>query len=455
MSEFLKFAEKLISGMFPFALLMLCGLYLTFKGRFYQFTKLFDSVKLIIKALSAKKQKNAGVSSFQSACTALSATVGTGNIAGVAGAVSIGGAGAIFWMWISALLGMAIKCSEITLAILFRENKNGEFVGGPMYYIKNKLPKGLKFLSAGFALAGIPAAFCTGNITQSNSAILLISDKFCIRLTAGIIFTVLTASVVLGGAERIGKVTEKVIPLMSVLYTLLSLGVIILNIDFLPQAFKMIIGGAFNPKSVTGGCVGSVISCVITGASKGIFSNEAGLGTSAMAHSAAFDANAQTQGLFGIFEVFIDTILICTLTGLTILCSRVNIDYGLLSTAELVGDAFSVNYGSIASVILDVMMCFFAFSSAIGWALYGDICSSFLFGEKGRKIFMRIYPFGCLVGALTNAEFAWRISEFFNGIMLCINLPAVLMLSDNLLVMRGIKNDTRKTEKFKKIFKNG
>ncbi len=438
----LYFLQSLISYFLPLTLLVICGIFITLKGRFFQFSKFGLSIKFIIKAITSKRPKNHRLNSLQSASTALAATVGTGNIAGVAAAISIGGAGAIFWMWISAFLSMAIKYAEITLAVIFREKKeDGEYVGGPMYYIKDKLPKVLKPLSVIFALAGIPATFCTGNITQSNSAILTVSHNMTVRFILGLLFTLLTYLVIFGGAHRIGSVTEKTVPVMAVIYTVLALGVVFLNIELLPSTFKMIIVGAFNPNAVTGGIVGSVLSCVISGASKGVFSNEAGLGTSAMAHSVAYDASSQTQGLFGIFEVFIDTVVICTLTGLTILCSGVNINYGSIASAELVGKAFSVNYGSFSSALLAVMMCFFGFSSVIGWAVYGNLCSSFLFGEKGKKIFLLLYPLGCIIGAVSSVDFAWKISEFFNGIMLCINLPALLLLSDNFLnIVRGNKD---------------
>ena len=440
-SDFYLFKE-LISYYLPLTLLVICGFLITIKGKFFQFSKFGASIKLIAKAMSTKHPKNCNINSFQSACTALAATVGTGNIAGVAGAISIGGAGAVFWMWISAFLSMAIKYAEITLAVLFREKKaNSDYVGGPMFYIKEKLPKSLKPLGILFALAGIPATFCTGNITQSNAAILTVSGNLFVRFVLGVVFAFLTYLVVFGGADRIGKVTEKIVPIMSLIYTILALGIIIFNRQLLPSAFKMIIVGAVKPKAVTGGVIGSVLICVISGASKGVFSNEAGLGTSAMAHSIAYDADAKTQGLFGIFEVFIDTVVICTLTGLTILCSGVNINYGSFASAELVGEAFCVNYGGFSKVLLAVMMCIFAFSSIIGWAVYGNICSSYLFGKKGKNVFLLIYPLGCIIGAVSGVDFAWKISEFFNGIMLTVNLPSILLLSDNFLnILRGKRN---------------
>jgi len=438
----------LISGMLPFCLLIIVGIFITVKGEFFQFKLFLKSVKLIKNALKESKKENNGISSFQAACTALSGTVGTGNIAGVAGAISIGGPGAVFWMWISALLGMAIKCVEITLSIKYREQKENNFNGGPMYYIINGLGDKFKIFGFLFAVAALPAVLCTGNITQTNSAVLTIGESSTVRWTFGIIFTLLTALVVFGGSKRIGAVTEKVVPIMSVLYIILSFGIILTNIKILPSAIFSIFKGAFSPRSVTGGVVGSVISCILTGASRGIFSNEAGLGTSAMAHSVAYDAKENTQGLYGIVEVFIDTILICTLTALTILCSGVNIEYGSISGAALVGRAFSNLYGGIANYLLSIMMFFFAFSSVVSWALYGQLCANFLFGKWGSAVFLFIYPFTCLVGALCDAQLAWRLSELFNGIMLCINLPVLLLLLENSLqYFRGNDFGSKKIRK--------
>ena len=427
--------------MLPLTLLLLCGIFLSFYGNFFQITRFHHSVKLIFKAFKSQKN-NDRFSSFKAACTSLSATVGTGNIAGVAGALSIGGAGAIFWMWVSAVAGMCIKAAEIVLAVEYRSENNGEFTGGPMYYIKKGLPKSLKPLSVAFCLAGIPAVFCTGNITQTNAAVSSLGANSTVKLIAGIIFALASFGAITGGIKRIGVITEKIVPIMSVLYILLALSVIIFNIDFLPTAFKMIFVGAFTPKAVTGGAVGSVITAALIGAERGVFSNEAGLGTSAMAHSVAFDADCKTQGLFGIFEVFVDTVLLCTLTALTVLCSGVDINYGAASSSELVVSAVSKIYGSAAAPVISVMLCLFAFSSIIGWAVYGSICTKFLFGVKGEKIFLFLYPFGSLLGALSGVKLAWDLSAFFNGIMLLINLPAIIMLSD-----KAIKYLSRGKEK--------
>ena len=372
-----------------------------------------------------------GVSPFQAACTALSATVGTGNIAGVAGAVAIGGAGAVFWMWISAFAGMTVKVAEILLSLEYREKKNGEYVGGPMYYIKNGLPKLFAPLAVLYSAAAVPAVFCSGNFTQTNSAVLSIGGSGIIRLAGGIFFALLTLIVLAGGAQRVAGFTCKTVPFMAVLYLLMTFGVIFVNFERLPNALSMIFKGAFDPSAVTGGAVGSAAAAVFTGASRGVFSNEAGLGTSAMAHSASSHTDGMQQGLFGIFEVFADTVVICTLTALSLLCSGVGIEYGKGASAELVSSAFATLYGKYAVILLAVMMCLFGLSSVIGWGYYGIVSCDYLFGKTGRRLFIILYPLACIPGALINADTAWRLSGIFNGIMLCINAAAVLLLSEN------------------------
>ena len=426
MKEILEFGEKLISGMLPFAFLIICGVYLTAKSGLFQFKFLPLSIKHALGGMFSRKKSKDGISPFQAACTALSSTVGTGNIAGVAGAIAVGGAGAVFWMWISALAGMAVKSAEIIFALKFKDKKGG----GPMYYIKNGLSDSAAPLAFLFSTVGIFSAFFSGNITQTGSAVAALYAGKSVKLVFGIGFAVTVAAVIIGGAKRIGKFTEKVVPLMALLYIFMTLGVIIINVDALPNAFAMIIKGAFKPSAVTGGALGSVINTAVTGASRGVFSNEAGLGTSAIAHGEAKENEGVKQSLYGIFEVFADTLVICTLTALTILTSGVNIEYGKTASTELASRALSDTYGRCSTALLVVMMCLFALSSVIGWGLYGVKCSGFLLGKRGEKLFIVIYPFFCVVGAVCKIDTAWRLSAFFNGIMLCVNVFAVITLSD-------------------------
>ena len=411
------------------------GLVLSFRTRFLQIRKFPYAMKVTIGRMFRKKQAADGaMTPFQAVCTALAATVGTGNIAGVAGAIAIGGPGAVFWMWISALLGMCTKFSEVTLAVHFREkNDKGEFVGGPMYYIKNGLKKHWHWLAYLFAAFGVITVFGTGNATQVNTITTAIDSALfnygiiskdsasTINLVIGIVLAVLLALILLGGIKRIGQVTEKLVPFMALFYVVLALGVVILNINHVPAVFKEIVEGAFSPASVTGGVVGSFFMSMKKGVSRGIFSNEAGLGTGSIAHACADTRKPVKQGFFGIFEVFVDTIVI--------LCSEVPITYGQAAGAELTISGFTATYGNWVSLFTAVAMCCFAFSTIIGWGLYGARCIEFLFGTKVNKPFMFVYSLVAIVGATLDLGLLWSIAETFNGLMAIPNLIAVFLLS--------------------------
>ena len=419
------------------------GLYLSIRTRFIQIRKFPMAMKQTIGKVFEKKEAAHGtMTPFQAVCTALSATVGTGNIAGVAGAIAIGGPGAVFWMWISAFLGMCTKFSEVVLAVHYRErNERGELVGGPMYYIKNGLGPKWKWLAALFALFGIFTVFGTGNATQVNtitaainSALLnynLISEQHvaATNLAIGVIIMLLVAGVLLGGIKRIGKVAEKLVPFMAILYIALAIGVVLLNVQRVPAVFGSIIRGAFNPAAVTGGVVGSFFTSMTKGVSRGIFSNEAGLGTGSIAHACADTGKPVQQGFFGIFEVFADTIIICTLTALVILCSGVPVTFGEAAGAELTILGFTSTYGSWVSVFTAVAMCCFAFSTIIGWGLYGARCVEFLFSFKTVKPFMVLYSLIAIVGATVDLGLVWSISDTCNGLMVIPNLIGVFLLS--------------------------
>ena len=419
------------------------GLYLSIRTNFLQIRKFPYAIKTTLGRIFRKRDASDGaITPFQAVCTALAATVGTGNIAGVAGAIAIGGPGAIFWMWVSALFGMCTKYAEVTLAVHYREiNANGELVGGPMYYIKNGLSKKWHWLAYLFAAFGVLTVFGTGNATQVktittaiNSALLnynVISESAVStsNLIIGIIIAILIAMILLGGIKRIGHVTEKLVPFMALLYILLGLGVILLNIQNVPAVFASIFRGAFQPRSVTGGIVLSMFTSLKKGVSRGIFSNEAGLGTGSIAHACADTKKPVKQGMFGIFEVFTDTIVICTLTALVILCSGVAVDYGKAAGAELTILGFTSTYGNWVSIFTAVAMCCFAFSTAVGWGLYGARCIEFLFSEKVIKPFMVIYSLVAILGATANLGLMWSIAETFNGLMAIPNLIALFLLS--------------------------
>ena len=419
------------------------GILLTVRTRCIQVRKFGVAMKNTIGKIFDKTQaKDGSMSPFQAVCTALAGTVGTGNIAGVAGAIALGGPGAIFWMWCSAFLGMCTKFSEVTLAIHFREkNKNGEYVGGPMYYIKNGLSKKWHFLAVFYAVFGVLTVFGTGNATQVNTIVSSVNTALMnfnilkgepssnVNLIFGIFIAALVAMVLLGGIKRIGQVSEKLVPFMAVLYVILALGVIILNIQRVPGVFAQIVSGAFTPRAATGGIIGSMFLSMKKGVSRGIFSNEAGLGTGSIAHACADTDNAVHQGMFGIFEVFMDTIVICTMTGLVILLAAPNISDGQAAGAELTISGFTATYGGWVSILTAIAMCCFAFSTIIGWGLYGSRCIEFLGGEKFVRPFLVVYSFVSIVGATMNLGLLWDISDTFNGLMAVPNLIALLMLS--------------------------
>ena len=419
------------------------GLYLSIRTNFLQIRKFSYSMRTTLGRIFRKRDASDGaITPFQAVCTALAATVGTGNIAGVAGAIAIGGPGAVFWMWVSALFGMCTKFAEVTLAVHFREtNANGELVGGPMYYIKNGLEKKWLWLAYLFAAFGVLTVFGTGNATQVNtittainSALLnyhVITEKAVpmSNLIIGIVIAILIAMILLGGIKRIGQVTEKLVPFMALLYIILGLGVVLLNIQNVPAVFASIFQGAFQPKAVTGGVVMSMFLSMKKGVSRGIFSNEAGLGTGSIAHACADTRKPVKQGMFGIFEVFTDTIVICTLTALVILCSNIPVTYGEAAGAELTILGFTSTYGSWVSIFTAIAMCCFAFSTALGWGLYGARCIEFLFSEKVIKPFMVVYSLVAILGATANLGLMWSIAETFNGLMAIPNLIALFLLS--------------------------
>lgn len=419
------------------------GLYLSIRTRFLQIRKFPYSMKVTLGRMMKKKEASDGaLTPFQAVCTALAATVGTGNVAGVAGAIAIGGPGAVFWMWVSALLGMCTKFAEVTLAVHFREtNAQGDLVGGPMYYIKNGLDKKWHFLAYLFAAFGVLAVFGTGNATQVNTITTAIDSALSsfnalpadavklVNLIIGVALAIIIALILIGGIKRIGNVTSKLVPFMAIMYIVLALGVIIFHIKSVPAVFASIIEGAFHPASVTGGVVGSFFMSMKKGVSRGIFSNEAGLGTGSIAHACADTKKPVKQGFFGIFEVFVDTIIICTMTALVILCSGVPVNYGEAAGAELTIGGFTAVYGNWVSIFTAVAMCCFAFSTIIGWGLYGTRCIEFLLGSRSNMPFMVLYSLTAIVGATMNLGLMWSIAETFNGLMVIPNLIAVFLLS--------------------------
>ena len=428
-------------------LLVGAGILLTLMTKGMQFRKFGYAMKNTLGKIFQKSEAKEGeITPFQAMTTALAGTVGTGNIAGIVTAVTLGGPGSIFWLWITALIGMCTKYSEVLLAVKFRErNANGEWVGGPMYYIKNGLGKNWKWLGAIFSIFAALAAFGignavqVGNITSSiNTVIVAFNPEFSgqstVNIVLGIILVILVAIVLFGGIKRLGSVTEKLVPFMAVVYIVACVVVIIFNAGTLGGVFHDIFSGAFTPSGVTGGAVGSMMLVITWGVKRGVFSNEAGLGSAPIAHATTSETDCVKQGLYGIFEVFMDTIVICTLTGLTLMCGLrglgVEINYGVQGDTSLMAAALGSVFGSKGgAIIIAVGLALFAFSTVLSWSLYGTRCCEFLFGPKAIKPYQIIFIIVIFVGATMDLALAWDIADTLNGLMAIPNLIAVIALS--------------------------
>jgi len=453
-------------------LLVGTGIIFTVATKGFQFAKFGHVIRNTVGKLfkKGKKEKAAdgSITPFQALTTAMAATVGTGNIAGVTGAIVLGGPGAIFWMWISALFGMMTKFSEIVLAVKFREkNAKGEWVGGPMYYIKNGLGKNWKWLGIIFSVLGALAAFGIGNMTQVNTIAGTIVNaansitatniagtqtEVIIRWVVGILIAVISALVVIGGVKRIGKVTEKLVPFMSLFYILGALVIIFANIGSIGTVFGSIFKAAFAPRAVVGGVGGFLLmNAIKRGVGRGVFSNEAGLGSSPIAHASTSETHPVKQGLYGIFEVFMDTIVVCTLTAVVVLIAgasgSMTIPWGNADAAgaDVTTAAFSTIFGpQFASIFVAVAILCFALSTILSWELYGERCFGFITNGKGLRIYQIIFLLVIVVGATMNLSLVWDIADTLNGLMALPNLVALLALSGVVVKeVRAYKADIR------------
>ena len=417
------------------------GLLLSVRTGFLQIRKFPYAIRTTLGRMFRKRDAADGaMTPFQAVCTALAATVGTGNIAGVAGAIAIGGPGAVFWMWCSALLGMCTKFSEVTLALHFRERSaGGNWTGGPMYYIKNGLGKRWQWLAVLYSLFGVLTVFGTGNATQVNTIVTSIDTALLqhglagenilpmLNLVMGIFVAMLVAMVLLGGIKRIGSVAEKLVPFMALLYVALALGVVALNFRQLPGVLASIVGGAFQPRAFTGGVVGSVFLSLKKGVSRGIFSNEAGLGTGSIAHACADTKKPVKQGMFGIFEVFADTIVICTLTALAIITSGV---WSSGATgAVLTLNAFETVWGQWGTYILCVAIILFTYSSYLGFFVEYRTSTEYLFGEKALKFLQWFFFVPPVLAVTMPIEAIWSLADMAVGFIVIPNMIAILLLS--------------------------
>ena len=464
-NDIVKVLNDIAWGPWMLLLLVGTGVYLSARVGFLQFRKFGYAMKNTIGKVFQKQTAGKGeVTPFQAMTTALAATVGTGNIAGVTGAIAVGGPGAVFWMWISALFGMVTKYAEVVLAVRYRErNAKGDYVGGPMYYIKNGLGKKWNWLAVAFSLLGALAAFGIGNMTQVNTIAGSINnaiDAFggntaavsfqlfgqtvpVSSIVVGMLVAGIVAMVLFGGIKRIGSVTEKLVPFMAMVYIVCALCVVFTNLGSLGRVFAMIFRGAFSAEAALGGAFGiTIISTIQKGVGRGVFSNEAGLGSAPMAHAATSETDPVKQGLYGIFEVFMDTIVICTLTALTLLCgveSGVGITWGQSAGTELISAAFATVFGNqVASTIIALGIGLFALSTILSWSLYGSRCFEFLFGTKLLPIYQVLFVAVVVIGATLELELVWNIADTLNGFMAIPNLVALLGLSG--VVVKLTKN---------------
>lgn len=455
-----SFVNGLVWGWPALILLGFVGVLMTCLTKFFQLSHFGHWLKHTIGAIFGDKHvtkhtQDHSISQFQSLCTALAATVGTGNIVGVAGAIAVGGPGAVFWMWLIAFFGMMTNYSENVLGILYRRrNSKGEWAGGAMYYLRDGLgsKKGCKTIGA--VLAVLFSCFCLlasfgiGNMSQVNSMVMNVYTAFNVpQIVTGIILFIAVAAVILGGLKRIASITEKIVPFMVIAYLVGTLVIICMHISVIPAVFVSIFKGAFALKSAAGGVVGAGIAMAMQmGFKRGVFSNEAGLGSSVMVHSSSNVKEPVRQGMWGIFEVFADTIVVCTLTALTILSSgAIDLTTGALTEAaaevgssSLMSYAFQQTFGKPGAWFIAIAILLFAYSTVLGWSHYGSTACQYLFGEKSVTVYRVVFVLIVLAGSVMEAQLAWDISDTFNGMMMIPNLIGVLVLSP--IVMKCTKN---------------
>ena len=443
--EWLHRIYNVVWGVPALVLIVFVGVHLSVRTGCAQLRLLPKALKCFFSRMRGTQKNGEGISSFQALCTALAATVGTGNLAGVAGAIALGGPGAIFWMWLCGLLGMIIKFAEATLALRYRvKNTAGEWIGGPMYMIREGLPLRFRPLAGMYAIFGVVAALGVGNATQINTVISSAADTLASfglpvvwkgKLLMGLLLAPLIGAMLLGGAKRIGQIAERMVPLAAGLYLLLGAFVLVLRFSEIDNAILAIVRGAWDPNAVTGGMIGSAMVAMRIGISRGVFTNEAGMGTASIAHASADVRHPVEQGLMGIVEVFLDTIVICTVTALVILCSGVEIPYGWDVGVRLTSAAFAAVLGPWVSIVLTISLCLFALATVLGWGLYGIRCAQYLFGDGVWKKFVALQIVTVVIGAVLQADTVWLLAEIVNGLMAIPNLIALWVLTPELIVI--------------------
>ena len=434
--NFVTWLNGIVWGVPMIVLILGTGLYLQIRLRWLPLRKIGYGFRMIAKSRKADDMAEGEITPFAALMTALSATIGTGNIAGVATAIALGGPGAVFWMWMTAFVGMATKYAEVVVAVHYRQKDDqGDHVGGPMYAIKNGLGPRWGWLAAAFALFGGLAGFGIGNMVQANSIAEAMENAFGIpRWSIGLILTVLTGAVVLGGIRRIGAVAEKLVPAMAICYIIAVLFVLAVNFSALPGALMMIITSAFAPTAATGGFIGATVMMGIQrGVARGIFSNEAGLGTAGIAQAAGATRDPVFSGMIGMMGTFIDTIVICTMTALAIMVTGVWTSGE--SGAALSAAAFETAMRGVGEEILALLLAVFAFTTILGWAFYGEKCWEYLFGSKVEMPFRILWTISVFVGTVVSLDFAWLLADTLNALMAIPNLISLLVLTPVVLML--------------------
>lgn len=428
MEAILKTIEDFVWGPPLIFLILGAGTLYTFRLRALQFRKFpFIMKNTFLRMFDKVGTEEGAVSPFQALSTALAATVGTGNIVGVSTAILTGGPGAVFWMWLAAFLGMATKYAEVTLALAYREkNAKGEYVGGPMYYLQKGL--GFTHLAGLFALFAAFAAFGIGNMTQANAIAGVLEGNFGLpRIAMGILLPVLVSFVILGGIRSISRVTEKLVPFMSLFYILGGLVLLVIHAENIPTALAAIFTSAFSSRAALGGAAGfGFMQAIRSGISRGVFTNEAGLGSSPIAQATAQVDHPCRQGIWGVFEVFVDTILVCTITALVILTAGLT-DFGT-DASTLASRAFSTGF-PLGSSIVTIGLVLFAFSTILGWEYYGETAAAYVFGDRVRRPYKALYVILVGLGAVISLDLVWALANILNALMAFPNLIGLLGLS--------------------------
>lgn len=433
MTKILNSIHAFVWGTPTLILILGVGICLSLQTKFIQIRLFPHAVRLVFRKNTNISGNYRSISPFRALCTALAGTVGTGNLAGVAGAISLGGPGAVFWMLICAFLGMAVKCAEATLAVRFHTETENEIFGGPMYMICHGLKKRWHFLAYFYCLFGLFASFGIGNGAQVNAiitSIYRVAGKWVPSpVLCGFFLAILVGWAFFGGAKTIGRIAERFVPIAAGAYIFLCSVLLICRASQIPLAIRSICLGAFSPKAVTGGVIGSMLRTLQRGCSRGLLSNEAGMGTTSIAHASAKVSHPIQQGMMGILEVFLDTFVVCTLTALVILCSGAEIPYGKDIGVSLTADAFCAVFGPLGNIAVALFLSCFAYTTILGWGLYGLRCAEFLFGKRISSVFFLLQIVFVVINSILDTSMIWDIAETLNGLMVFPNLIALILLS--------------------------